>query len=420
MDTQTLEIRYGRGTLPLALPGRAIRLEVREQPQIITPGLFAERLSGFLRRHPLDLARPALVVADKTRLCGYAEYLPTLVRVLEAHGMRPESLAVIIAYGTHPRQSDEECRRAYGELYDRLHFVHHDCREDVFAELGTTARGVPIRLRRDLLEASAVITMGAVSHHYFAGYGGGRKLVFPGCGERHAIYANHALYLDREGGRISPGCQPGQFAGNPLAEDLFEIEERLPASLAIHGILDARGILCDLLVGRGRQDFLAACAIHNAACAAKAPPCDLVIASCGGFPKDINFIQSHKAVHNAAMFVQDGGLLLLYAECRDGVGSTTFLPWFELGGFARAFRRLADNYEGNGGTALATMTKTARIRIGLVTGLDEAICRLIGVEKWDHARISRHLSGLPEDASVACIPNASLLVRSAAGDRSAR
>ena len=97
--------------------------------------------------------------------------------------------------------------------------------------------------------------MGAVSHHYFAGYGGGRKLIFPGCGERDAIYTNHGLYLDGAAGTIAEGCQPGILDGNPLAEDLFEIEEKLPADLAIHGILDSHGRLCDLLLGHGEKAF---------------------------------------------------------------------------------------------------------------------------------------------------------------------
>ncbi len=411
MTATIFDMSYGCETLSLSLPASTVSLQVREQRQVITPELFEARLSGFLQQHPLDLSRPVLVVADKTRLCGYPEYLPLLVRVLETQGMAAAALKILIAYGTHPRQSDEECRRAYGALYDQLTFIHHDCRETaLFTDLGRTVRGVPVRLRADLLAASAIITMGAISHHYFAGFGGGRKLIFPGCGEREAIYANHALYLDGAAGQIASGCQPGNLVDNPLALDLFEIEERLPASLAIHGILDSHGGLCELLVGRGRENFAEACAVHSAACATTSPRFDLVIASCGGFPKDINFIQSHKAVHNAAMFVRDGGLLLLYAECRDGIGSTTFLPWFEMGGFPEAFRRLAERYEGNGGTALAMMEKTRRIRIGLVTGLDKRTCRLIGVERWDHAGVCEHLTGLGAKDSIACIPNASLLV----------
>ena len=60
--------------------------------------------------------------------------------------------------------------------------------------------------------------------------------------------------------------------------------------------------------------FLEACETHGKNCEIPPAAFDIVVASCGGYPKDINFIQSHKAVHNAAMFVRDGGLLLLYAE----------------------------------------------------------------------------------------------------------
>jgi lactate racemase len=417
-QNKILPIPYGNDQLALSLPVRTVELQLQDSPKVITQGLFQKRLGGFLRQNPLDLSRPVLVLADKTRLCGYPEYLPLLINSLEQHGMDSMRLKIIIGYGTHSRQSDEECRQAYGKVYDNLAFIHHDCQQaEAFKDLGLTRRGTPIRFRRDLLEASAIITMGAVSHHYFAGYGGGRKLIFPGCGERDAIYKNHGFYPDASTGTIAEGCQPGILDGNPLAEDLFEVEEKLPAHLAIHGILDSHGGLCDLLLGQGRKPFLEACSLHGAHCEVTSPSFDIVVASCGGSPKDINFIQSHKAIHNAAMFVRDGGLLLLYGECRDGIGSKTFLPWFTMDSFDAAFNELSCNYQGNGGTALAMMTKLRRIRIGMVTRLDDDLCGLIGIEHWSHQQILTYMSELnheqPEQKklSIAYIPNASLTVK---------
>ncbi len=408
----TFHIPYGNDRLGLCLPAHTRQLQVQEPQKLITPVLFQKRLASFLRQTPLDLSSPVLVLADKTRLCGYPEYLPLLLNGFEQHGMDPGNLKIIIGYGTHLRQSDEECRRGYGSAYDHYSFIHHDCQlQDGFKELGQTKRGTPIRFRCDLLEASSIITMGAVSHHYFAGYGGGRKLVFPGCGERNSIYKNHGLYLDSMAGTIAAGCQPGVLDGNPLAEDLFEIEEKLPADLAVHGILDSHGGLCNLLFGHGRKTFLEACDLHGKNCEVDSPRYDIVIASCGGYPKDINFIQSHKAIHNAEMFVRDGGLLLIYGECRDGVGSKTFLPWFEMDSFAAAFRELSCNYQGNGGTALAMMTKLQRIRIGMVTGLDDQTLQLIGLERWSHEQILAHIGNLGKEVSIAYIPNASLTVK---------
>src|SRR5699024_3273780 len=137
----------------------------------------------------------------------------------------------------------------------------------------------------------------------------------------------------------------------------------------------------------------------------------VIIASCGGYPKDINFIQSHKAIHNAAMFVKDGGLLLVYGECRDGIGSKTFLPWFEMSSFDAAFKELSCQYQGNGGTALAMMTKLQRIRIGMVTSLDDKTCKLIGIEHWTHDRVTAYLNDQVKNKTIAFIPNASLTVK---------
>lgn len=407
-------IAYGTEKFTLQLPPEAECLKLPKVAQTISPDLFRKRLNAFLRVNPLDLSSPILVVADKTRLCGYPEYLPILIEFLEEHGLKRNRLRCIIAYGTHPRQSPEECIQGYGPVFHKLNWIHHDCQNTDFTELGKTGQGTPIRVRTDLLNASCVITMGAICHHYFAGYGGGRKLIFPGCGERQAIYTNHGLYLDTEHNQLAPLCQPGILEKNPLAEDLFEIEDGgRKADLAIHGILDGHGQLRDLLVGHSREDFLMACEHHGRNCESDAGPYDLVIASCGGYPKDINYIQSHKAIHNSSMFVKDGGTLLLYCSCSDGIGSTTFLPWFEERSFQKAFEKLSQRYEGNGGTALATMTKLQRIRIGLVSELDDSFFATTGFQRVTHQEVQQEIDELPQHRSLAVIPNASLLVRKA-------
>ncbi|WP_457576668.1 lactate racemase domain-containing protein [Desulfomarina sp.] len=402
------EIAFGKDILPVTVPANSIELNISDPSPAMNRTLFTGNLSSFLKTHPLDLSRPVIIVTDKTRLCDYPVYLPPLIAVLEQYGMHPKNLRFIIAYGTHPVQSDGESRQLYGNTFDRFPFIHHNCDDrKLFADLGTTSRGTPIRFRKDILEASCVITMGPIVHHYFAGYGGGRKLLFPGCGERKAIYKNHSLYLEETG--LATGCQPGRLKNNPLAEDLAEIASRKPADMAIHGILDSNGHVCNLLIGNSVQEYFNGCAVHGQHCEIESELFDLVIASCGGFPKDINFIQSHKAIHNSAMFVKDGGLLIIYSECRDGIGSGTFLPWFRMGNFEKAFEALAENYRGNGGTALAMMTKVKRIRIGMVTSLDAETCRLIGVEKWQHHEVEKLLAST--ETASAWISNGSLLVK---------
>jgi len=410
--------KYGTEKHPFALPDQAEILRVNEPETRITSPEFAYRIRYALERLGPNFKNVALVLADKTRLCGYPEFLPVLLDTLENYGALRDEITVFIAYGTHGRQTHEECLSAYGDTYKKLRFIHHNCLDNnCFVNLGKTLRDTTVLIRRDILKADFLITFGAISHHYFAGYGGGRKMIFPGLGQREAIYHNHGLFLDQDRHTLSPFCQSGILDKNPLAEDLAEYETFLPADLAIHGILDSIGNVCDLLPGIGTDHFRKACAQHGKNCEIVSNrEYDLVIASCGGHPKDINFIQSHKAIDNAAKFVRDGGRLIVLAECFDGVGSKTFLPWFDMGDWGKAFHKLSENYHGNGGTALSIMSKLQRIKILMVTKLNDAVCETIGVEKISIDRAKMHVK--QSSGSLAVIPNAGVLVK--ASDRNMR
>ena len=409
--TRTISMAYGTQTINVNYKSDTVIYSAKEPMARINAADFEGRLNDFLPKAALDLSNPAVVVADKTRLCGYPQFLPVLLETMIQHGADPKAITLYIAYGTHMRQSDEASLKAYGLPFTQYRWVHHDCEDDHFVRVGTTRRGMPVHLRRDIAGASCVITFGAVSHHYFAGYGGGRKLIFPGLGKKEDIYANHGLFLDRPGCQLAPGCRPGRLEGNPLAEDLAERESFRPADMAIHGIIDGTGRICDLLVGQGRSHFRRACDHHAAQSEVVTDRhYNLVVAGCGGYPKDINFIQSHKAIHHGADFVRDGGRLIVLAECRDSIGSHTFLPWFELGSWDIAFGQLAEQYEGNGGTALAMMAKSKRIRISLVTELNPVLSDLIGFERISPAQAQSYID--QHDGSLAIIPNASMVVRS--------
>ena len=409
--SQRLTLKYGDEKISIDLPDQTEIFHLNEPETRITPQEFESRLSQELERLNPDLSNIAIVVGDKTRLCGYKKFLPILIATLENFGAAPASITVFIAYGAHPRQTDDACLAAYGDTYHKIRFVHHDCRDTAaFANMGKTSRGTPVLIRRDIVDAGFLITFGSISHHYFAGYGGGRKLIFPGLGHRESIYHNHGLFLDPARQTLSSACRSGVLDGNPLAEDLAEFETFRPADLAVHGILDGGGHVRDLLPGVGTDHFHRACADYGKIYETAAiEQFDLVIASCGGYPKDINFIQSHKTIDNAAKFVRNGGRLIVLAECSDGVGSETFLPWFEMGDWQKAFDKLAANYEGNGGTALSMMSKLKRIKVFMVTDLNRLDCDIIGVEKMsvDQAKMTvKQFSG-----SVAAIPSAGMLVK---------
>lgn len=405
------KLKYGRTSVELDLPGKSEYLEVKDPVFNIDKEKFQEDFSSHLPDDTSFYTNVGIVISDKTRLCGYPEYLPWLTEVLNNKGVKKGNITFYIAYGTHPKQTEEESLNSYGGTYKSYRFVHHDCHDqEALTEIGTTSRGTPMRIRKDILGSSLLITFGAISHHYFAGFGGGRKLLFPGLADRKAIYSNHGLFLDMNTRRLAEGCQPGILERNPIAEDLKEIDTYMPQKISIHGILDSKGKVSKLLVGRNYEDFETVCREHDSYYRIGIEKqYNLVIASSGGYPKDINFIQGHKSIHHAAAFVKDGGKLIILCECIDGIGSQYFMKFLEAGGFEEAFALLEENYEGNGGTALSMMTKTGRINIHMHTNLTEKECKMLNVRKLNEQEIQQLIDG--EDGSVAVIPNASLLVK---------
>lgn len=125
---------------------------------------------------------------------------------------------------------------------------------------------------------------------------------------------------------------------------------------------------------------------------------DLVLASCGGFPKDINFIQSLKRIHNNAAWVRYGGHLILLAHCRDQIRSDTFLPWFDHRNWGTAFSKLLASYQGNFGTALA-----------MLPSLAPEVMQKRGITPISKARIKECIDA--QSSPMAVVPNASFVVK---------
>ncbi len=404
-------LKYGSKELSFTLSDHSDEIRHTEPNGFVDPDLFKSELLSNIQSFKRPIKSVGISVSDKTRLCQFPIYLPLICEVFLEYGLKKEEIFFFIAYGTHPPQSEEECLKAYGEIYKEYRFVHHNARDEENLEiLGTTSRGTEVKINKEILQKDLVVTFGAILHHYFAGFGGGRKLLFPGLAGYDSILHNHSLFLDFKNKRLDPGCQSGNLEGNPLALDLEEINAMIPPKLEIHGILNSKKEVSEIHFGLNYKRFKEACLRYDHYFRTPGNKLyDLVVASAGGYPKDINFIQAHKSIHNAASFVKDGGCLVILAECLDGIGNKAFMELFKLGGTDGIFREMALAYKNNAGTALATIAKAQRISIRFVTSLEKEDCKLMGAVKTTAAEAARLAEN--ETGDVAWIANASLLYR---------
>ncbi|MEE4215017.1 MAG: nickel-dependent lactate racemase [Bacteroidales bacterium] len=374
------KLSYGKTRISIPLQGQEEFIRVNPPGDSPDKKVFMDELSSCIKQSP---STAGIIVSDKTRICEYDKFLPWLTEALNNKGIGNNSICFYIAYGTHPVQSEEESLRIYGDTYNKFGFVHHDCDDAaVMISLGTTKRGTDVKIRKDIFSHDLLILFGSLSHHYFAGYGGGRKLLFPGLADRQSIYANHKLFIDFENAMLHPGCLSGRLKGNPVAEDLFEIDTLMPDKIIISGIPGSDGKISRLMTGNTYDDFLSACMHYDRYFRKESKSSyDNVIASAGGYPKDINFIQSHKSLHNAASFVRDKGNLILLAECNDGIGNDEFFRIFKDGTKKDILDKLKTHYTGNGGTALSLLSKTERINVHMISSLSREICNTLNINK---------------------------------------
>jgi len=141
-------------------------------------------------------------------------------------------------------------------------------------------------------------------------------------------------------------------------------------AFSINVVVDKAGRAISVFCGDWRVAHRAGCDDYLSNYAIDIPSKrDLVIVSCGGFPYDINLIQAHKALEMAAQACNDGGTIILLAECREGLGRPDFMKWFEAKNSRVMEASLRESYEVNGQTAWSLLTKTERYQVFLVSKL---------------------------------------------------
>jgi nickel-dependent lactate racemase len=337
--------------------------------------------------------RVVIVVPDATRAARADRIAPMLVERLNRHGLSDRQISFLIGGGIHRAPTAEEIYAILGPgLPDRIAVHPHDANDAAsHASLGTTVRGTPVVLNRRLLEADHVIVIGAISLHYIAGFSGGRKAILPGCAAERSIQANHLLSFNLETLEKRTGIASGCLDGNPVHEDMLEAVGMLNPSFLINTVLDAHNEIAAVYAGhwcdahrRGCEEYLAS---HTVVVDERRP---LVIVSAGGAPRDINLIQSHKAMEHASQVLAEGGTMVALAECAQGLGRDDFLRWFAPGGTRATALMLADDYKINGQTAWGLRRKAERFRMLLVSALDAGVVRHMGLEP--HATLESALS----------------------------
>lgn len=303
--------------------------------QPLEPGLDD---TGLLKRIRMPIGAPPLaqlargrtrvliVTDDNTRSTPLDRLVPLVVRELSDAGVGDEQITILIGLGTHRDMTADEIIEKFGaDVARRFRIVNHAWNNpSALTTIDQTDLPFPVVVNRLVTEADLVISLGSIVPHATVGFSSGGKTIMPGvCGEA-TIENTHWMALQFPMRDII-----GKF-DNPMRRAVCAVARTAGLSFIVNVIMLEDGRVLDLVAGDPEQAHLAGVNACRQVYGVQIPrAADIVIAE--AYPCDIDLRQAIKAVCAADVVCRDGGVIILPAECPEGVSPQ--FPEFEKIGF---------------------------------------------------------------------------------------
>lgn len=363
---------------------------------------------GKPNRKSVDAIRSiGIAINDKTRPVPDPNPLNILLDHFEQLGFRKEQITLFIGSGTHqPMPENELTRLMREEIKDQYRIIIHDCDNAPLADIGQTPHGTPIRINADFMACDLKITLGNIEPHHFMGFSGGVKTAVIGLAGRETINANHAMLTH-------PQAKSGVYLINPMRQDIEIMGRKAEIDFTLGAILNEQKKPLKVFFGEPAAVMKAAIpAVQETFGIHVSKPYDLVIASPGGAPKDINLYQAQKGLTHAARITKKGGWVILLAACPEGSGSEAYENTIATADSHQAVIDLFNNgfFQVGPHKAFQIAREAVRTRIVLVSEIPPK-----AVKRWKLTPSTPQLlqqliewlaARLPADARVAVLPDA--------------
>jgi len=330
-EWMVVTINYGNQKLDINLPDGACLDEFRHDSAGKSTGckeFLADLDSAGWRPFGIDEA-DLFVVNDAYRATPTAKILGWLQKA----NILSDRARFLIASGCHAAPDETQLEMIFGDLLEQFRdrIVVHDAGDSAgMAEVGRDREGQPVYLNRSLIDADRIVVIGSVEPHYFAGFTGGRKSIFPGLCDMDTIVRNHNRAVSFE-------AAPLRLEGNPVEEHLRKLMGLFSDKnvFSIQVVMAAENEIQAVYCGGLQAAFEKACETAGKIYARTAAgKYDLVLAEARP-PLDADLYQLQKSLENCREAVSDSGTVILFSPCSEGIGSESFY-------------RLADSWDPSG------------------------------------------------------------------------
>lgn len=362
------------------------------------PGLTDEQLVDRIR-HPIGTPRLAelargrrrvlIVTDDNTRSTPLDRLVPLVTSELLSAGVKALDITILIGLGTHRAMTPEEILEKFGPLVVAdFRIVNHAWNDPAaLVTLPQDDLPFPVVVNRLVPESDLVISLGSIVPHATVGFSSGGKTIMPGvCGEA-TIENTHWMALQFPMREII-----GEF-DNPMRRAVCAVARRAGLSFIVNVVMLEDGRVIELVAGDPEQAHYAGVQACRKVYGVKIPEiADIVIAE--SYPCDIDLRQAIKAICSADIVCRDGGVIILPAECPEGVSPQ--FPEFARIGFRdpEALYRAVEKREYKNKLLAYTLVAIGRI----ISGRVKAILISPGIDRVETEHMGFHVAANMQQA----------------------
>lgn len=333
---ETISFPYGKTHLSLDIPESRLKGEMlsrlheyraaRSQEELVRDALENPIGTPTLAAMAEGRKKVVLIASDHTRPVPSRIIVPQMLAGIRK-GNPMADITILVATGCHRGTTAEELEAKFGsDIIRREKIVIHDCDSPDMASLGKLPSGGELIVNKIAADADLLVSEGFIEPHFFAGFSGGRKSVFPGVAGRATVLYNHnAEFI------AHPNARTGVIEGNPIHEDMLFAARKLRLAFICNVVINAAKEIvyaaagdCDLAHLDGREFLLSKCRVAPAMA-------DIVISTNGGYPLDQNIYQAVKGMTAAEATVREGGVIIHLSKSEDGHGAGEFHRTFAEG-----------------------------------------------------------------------------------------
>jgi len=325
---------YGTQNIEYDIPESRFKAELVSQMHHYKPEYSPQELVIRALENPIGTPKLSvmaegkknvvIICSDHTRPVPSKVIIPPMLAEIRK-GSPGAKITLLVSTGCHRLTTAEELERKFGpDIIKNEKIIVHDCDKSEMVNIGRLPSGGTMIVNKLAMEADLLCAEGFIEPHFFAGFSGGRKSVFPGIASRKTVTYNHnAEFI------AHPRSRTGILEGNPIHIDMLYAARIARLDFICNVVVNSDKEAIYAVAGDLDKAHVAGTGFLAERCQVKAVPSDIAISTNGGYPLDQNIYQAVKGMTAAEATVKKGGVIIMLARSNDGHGGEVFLKTFK-------------------------------------------------------------------------------------------